>query len=67
MPSLQFPPERLLLTPREAALALAISERKLWSLTAAQEVSCVRIGRSVRYRPKALTDYLSACEQRGRP
>ncbi len=41
--------QRLLLTPREAAQALRISERKLWGLTASGEIPCVRIGRSVRY------------------
>ena len=41
--------QRLLLTPREAAEALRISDRKLWGLTASGEIPCVRIGRSVRY------------------
>ncbi len=39
---------RLLLTAREAALALAISERSLWSLTNQGVIRCVRIGRAVR-------------------
>ena len=38
----------LLLTPQEAAEALAISPRKLWSMTASGEIPSVRIGRSVR-------------------
>lgn len=42
-------PDRLLLTSREAAIALAVSPRKLWSLTASSEVPHVRIGRCVRY------------------
>ena len=41
--------ERLLVTPREASRALSISERKLWQMTADGEISCVRIGRAVRY------------------
>ena len=41
---------RLLLNPRDAAKALAISERKLWELTNRGEVRSVKIGRSVRYR-----------------
>ena len=40
---------RLLLTPGEAARALAISPRKLWAMTDASEIRCIRIGRSVRY------------------
>jgi excisionase family DNA binding protein len=52
------PVPRLLLTPREAAEALAISERTLWQLTHDQALPCVRIGRSVRYRPEALRTYL---------
>ena len=39
----------LLLTPQQAADALAISPRKLWSLTASGEIPCVRLGRCVRY------------------
>ncbi|NLG44290.1 MAG: helix-turn-helix domain-containing protein [Phycisphaerae bacterium] len=40
---------QLLLKPAEAAKALGIGPRTLWGLTAAGEISCVRIGRSVRY------------------
>ena len=39
----------LLLTSREAAKALSISERTLWTLTKAGLVQVVRIGRAVRY------------------
>lgn len=39
----------LLLTAREAAHMLRVSERKFWSLTASGDIPCVRIGRSVRY------------------
>lgn len=42
-------PRRPLLTPREAARVLAISERKLWGLTKAGQVTCIRFGRAVRY------------------
>ncbi len=42
-------PLRLLLTAEQTARALAISPRKLWELTRAGQVPCVRIGRSVRY------------------
>jgi excisionase family DNA binding protein len=41
--------KQLLIIPREAAKALAISERTLWQLTKDGVIPCVRIGRSVRY------------------
>ncbi|MBV8781096.1 MAG: helix-turn-helix domain-containing protein [Phycisphaerae bacterium] len=41
---------KLLLTPREAAAAMGICEKTLWSLTVPRgELPAVRIGRSVRY------------------
>jgi excisionase family DNA binding protein len=39
----------LLLTPRDAAKALAISERTLWTLTNDGKIPHKRIGRAVRY------------------
>jgi excisionase family DNA binding protein len=49
----------LLLTSREAAAALAISEKKLWSITAPRgELPAVRIGRSVRYSLTALQAWI---------
>ena len=39
----------LLLTPAQAADALAISPRKLWGMTASGEIPHVRLGRCVRY------------------
>jgi excisionase family DNA binding protein len=51
----------LLLTPREAAEALAVSERTLWSLTWPRgPIRAVRIGRSVRYAPDALRAWVDA-------
>lgn len=38
-----------LLTSREAAKVLAISERKLWQLKSTGEIPHVRIGASVRF------------------
>ena len=40
---------KLLLTARETAKALSISERKLWNLTNENEIPAIRFGRSVRY------------------
>jgi excisionase family DNA binding protein len=39
----------MLLTPRQAAHELQISERKLWSLTNDGQIKAVRFGRAVRY------------------
>lgn len=48
----------MLLTPAEASKALAISQRKLWSLTASGAIPCVRIGRSVRYSAESLRAWI---------
>jgi excisionase family DNA binding protein len=50
----------MLLTVRQAAEALQISERKLWSMTASGEIPRVRIGRSVRYDPIDLRAWIEA-------
>jgi len=49
---------RLLITPSEAAFALSISTRKLWSLTNAGQIPCVRLGRAVRYSPADLQEWI---------
>ena len=51
----------ILLTSEQAARSLAISPRKLWSLTAAGEIPHVRIGRAVRYSAESLQEW---CRQR---
>jgi excisionase family DNA binding protein len=48
----------LLWTAREAAKALAISERKLWQLTKDGLVRAVKMGRSVRYSPDDLRRFI---------
>jgi len=64
---------RLLLTAREAAGALAISERMLWTLTDSGAIRSVRIGRAVRYALTDLHDYIArlrdpqAARTNGRP
>ena len=56
---------RLLLTPRDAAAALAISERTLWSFTAPRgPIPCVRIGRAVRYPVTSLAAFAEARKER---
>jgi excisionase family DNA binding protein len=48
---------RLLLRPREAADALGISERTLFTFTKAGRIPKVRIGtRGVRYAPEVLAE-----------
>lgn len=42
----------LLVAAKKAAEMLAVSPRKLWSLTASGDISHVRIGRCVRYAIK---------------
>ena len=50
---------KLLVTAREAAAALSISERSLWGLTIQGLLRCVRIGRSVRYAVDDLREFWS--------
>ena len=52
------PIARLLLTPREAAAALSISPRLLWSKTKLEEIPCIRLGKAVRYSQKALQEWI---------
>ncbi len=54
-------PPKLLLTAREAAKALAISEKTLWSLTTPRgPIPCVRVGeRSIRYSVAALEKWIA--------
>jgi excisionase family DNA binding protein len=49
----------LALRPREAAVALGISERSLWEWTHHGDIPHVRIGRSVIYPVDELRDWLS--------
>ena len=39
----------ILLSPKEAAMRLRISERTLWTITDRGEIQCIRIGASKRY------------------
>jgi len=49
---------QLLFTPRQASEALAISPRKLWSITAAGEIPHLRLGRCVRYPVSGLNRWV---------
>ncbi len=57
---------RLALRPKDAARALGIGERLLWSRTNAGEIPCVRIGRAVVYPVDLLRDYLAQQAKGGR-
>lgn len=52
--------EKLSLRPREAARALGVSERTLWTLTHRGEVPHVRVGRAVLYPLESLRKWLEA-------
>ncbi len=56
-------PERLLVTPREAAKVLSISERSLHAWTKAGLIPRVRIGKSVRYSLQTLRDFIEESEK----
>ncbi len=51
---------KLLLKPSDAAEAISISPRKLWAMTASGEIPCVRFGRSVRYDPADLREWIES-------
>ena len=60
------PSPKLLLTVREAARALSICEKSLWTLTVPRgPIPCVRLGRSVRYDPRDLTAWIDAQRKGG--
>ena len=56
----------LALRAAEAAKALGISERLLWSKTNAGEVPCIRIGRAVVYPVDCLREWLVQEAEGGR-
>ena len=55
----------LLLKAAETAKTLAISPRKLWSMTASGEIPHVRLGRSVRYPFNELQALIDALTRGG--
>ena len=59
------PIARLLLSPPEAAAALRISQRLLWTKTKLKEIPCIRIGKAVRYSPAALQAWIDSAQSRG--
>ena len=51
--------EPLLLTAKQAAKALNISERTLWALSASGEIPKLKIGKSVRYSVADLKKWIA--------
>lgn len=56
---------KLLLTARETAAMLSISERKLWNLTNENEIPAIRIGRAVRYSIDDLEQWIESKRNEG--
>ena len=52
-----------LLRAKEAAEILAISPNKLWAMTKAGEIPCIRFGRAVRYDPDDLCSVVKRFKQ----
>jgi excisionase family DNA binding protein len=53
-----LPPEALALRPRDAAKALGICEKTLWTWTKANQVPHVKMGRAILYPTDALRRWL---------
>lgn len=50
----------LLMTPKEAALALSLGETKVYELLATGEIESIKIGAARRIPRQAITDYVAA-------
>jgi excisionase family DNA binding protein len=59
------PVVQLLLSPPQAARALAIGQRKLWELTNRGVIRAVRIGRAVRYDVRDLAAFIDRAKEGG--
>ncbi len=57
--------EKLLLSCRETAKALGISERMLWGITKRGELACVRVGKRVLYAISDLERWIESRTERG--
>jgi len=55
----------LLLKPQQAAEALSISPRKLWGMTASDEIPRVRIGQCVQYPIDDLQRWIDEQKEEG--
>lgn len=67
VPSAMPAEDRFLLTPRETAKRLAISERHLFELTRTGQLPCVRVGRNVRYSVETIQKWVRDTESTDQP
>jgi excisionase family DNA binding protein len=63
----QIIPPQLLLTAKQAAAALQLSERTLWELARRGEIKRLKINSSVRYDVKDLEAFIEAKKEGGAP
>lgn len=56
-------PEPLLVSPRQAARLLSVSERTLFTWTKAGQIPCVKLGRLVRYSIDSLKEFIAEAEK----
>lgn len=54
-----------LLTAKQSATYLAISERKLWSISKSGDIPTVRLGRCVRYDKADLDEFIQRAKTGG--
>ena len=57
--------EAFLMTPRQTAQRLAISERHLFALTHSGLLPCVRVGKCVRYSVETIRNWVRSLESAG--
>lgn len=50
--------QKLLVTAKEAAAMLSMSERTLWSLSNRGDIPRIRVGRSIRYSIEDLSEFI---------
>lgn len=58
------PTTRLLWTPRYTSDAIGVCPKTLFNLTKDKRLPCVRIGRTVRYDPKDVADFIEKHKQK---
>ena len=56
---------KLLLSAREAARALSVCEKTLWTMTQRGLIPCARIGSRVLYNPESLKRFIAEAEKGG--
>ena len=58
--------EQLLVSTKDAAAALGISTRSLWTLTNQGEIDFVRVGRSIKYSPDHLREFVERSKNKNK-